>query len=1102
MGRNESRYKAMPLIDNKSQTLQEALRNALPSTDRVDISVGFFYFSGFKALANELKDKHIRVLVGMELEPGMIPEITRRAKGGDEDLTKWQARSTTSSRTALKQNYINELTGFINDSDLFDDKDAITILKLFLSKIEDGTLEIHKTLTPDHGKFYLLHNRKDQSQGGDAPGTVFMGSSNFTYSGLSGQGELNDSYRDKAKFQEYLGHFERLWRDSSIVVADKDTKEEFITNVKSRVWSFAAPKPYDIYVRVLHELFGNEESGSLKTPSQITGARFSDLEYQLDAVRSTIDRLEKYDGAILADVVGLGKSIIASTVAHNLNMRTVIIAPPHLLPQWEEYKEEFKIHGYRVFSSGKMQEVYERYHDSSEPLLIVLDEAHRYRNEDTSDYKLLHQVCRSNPGNKMLLLTATPFNNDPKDVFALIKLFQTPGQSTIRSVDNLSLRFRELMDRYKKLRRRLAKASPEEISREAGEIATEQRRLIETVVIRRSRLDLKHITRYREDLERQHIEFADIVGPELMEYDLGDLFDLYVQTLEQITGPAEPEAFIGARYKPVLYVKDQEQFLKLLGDDIEEHDLRTAQTNLAQFMRRLLVMRFESSKDAFRKTLEKMIDANRLIESYWENVGSVPIMKKGLLPDPDEFMLDDAEDGSSLDQELEELKEQRGLLLVSKEIMDPKFIEDVRHDREILEGIHRAWFDDPAKATQDPKLDGLTAQIDRLLAENPDRKIVIFSSYADTVTYLAESFKARGYSRIFEYTAAVSSKEKRDLLRENFDASLPDDRQANDYDVLIATDALSEGYNLHRAGVVINYDIPYNPTRVIQRIGRINRINKKVFDQLFIYNCFPTVIGEAETRIKAISTLKIQLINAVIGSDTPTLTQDEELTSFFKDEFAKAEAKDEQLSWDATHREVYDQAKENPSFLKSVLELPHRSRIQRKADAASLTRAVVFGKKGDHAVFTVADTSGEARIVSIEQALPIFAATPEEVGLSVEDDFLDVFRLAKERLFAKHELPPIKGRRASAITKLRALANSHPAAKDYCEDVIMIIKTLDDVSEGTLKDITNLDIRIAPQAYTELRAKIPEHFIKSVLERSEREQNEQEYLLFAEEFQA
>jgi len=163
-----------------------------------------------------------------------------------------------------------------------------------------------------------------------------------------------------------------------------------------------------------------------------------------------------------------------------------------------------------VFSSEKMAEVYEKYQDPSEPLLIVLDEAHRYRNEDTGDYKLLHQVCRSHPNNKIVLLTATPFNNDPKDVFALIKLFQTPGQSTIRSIDNLSLRYRDLIQRYKKLRREMTRGlAQEEIDKEAYEIAAEQRRLIEAVLIRRSRLDLEYITRYKQDLINQNISFAE-----------------------------------------------------------------------------------------------------------------------------------------------------------------------------------------------------------------------------------------------------------------------------------------------------------------------------------------------------------------------------------------------------------------------------------------------------------------------------------------------------------------------------------------------------------------------------------------------------------------
>lgn len=487
----------MALIDNKNQTLQEALKNALQSADSVDIAVGFFYFSGFQALFEQLKDKKVRILVGLEVDPQLVPQIAQYAKDGDEDLSRWQPRRPTTSRTALKLNYIDSFVGFMNDSDIFDQDKSNEVFDLYIEKIKNGTLEIKKTESDYHGKFYLVHNKEELSQNGDFPGTVFMGSSNLTYRGLIGQGELNDSSREKSKFEEYKKEFENMWDDSrSIGIADIHTKEEFIEAIKPRIWRYAIPSPYSIYIRVLHELFQQNEIESLKTPRDITNGLYTDLEYQVDAIKIAIDKLNKYDGALLADVVGLGKSIIASAVARNMDMRTVVISPPHLISQWEDYKEQFGIRGSKVFSSGKIEEVYERYNESNEPILFILDEAHRYRNEDTGDYKLLHQVCRGNPENKILLLTATPFNNDPKDVFALIKLFQTPGQATIRSVDNLSLRYRELIQRYKKLRREMAKGVDEDaVNKEAKEIAAEQRRLIEPIIIRRSRLDLKYITR-------------------------------------------------------------------------------------------------------------------------------------------------------------------------------------------------------------------------------------------------------------------------------------------------------------------------------------------------------------------------------------------------------------------------------------------------------------------------------------------------------------------------------------------------------------------------------------------------------------------------------
>lgn len=1093
----------MSLIDNRSQTLQQALKNALTTASHIDIAVGYFYFSGFQALAEELRDKKVRILVGLEVDPEYISLIVQTSKEEDVDLSRWQPHKPTNSRTLLKQNYIDTLVGFVNDSDIFDREEANQVYDLFIEKIKNGTLEIRKTFRDNHQKFYIVHNQGSFSQNGDFPGTVYMGSSNLTYKGLLGQGELNDSFRDKAKFEEYQSKFNELWNDSeSIAIADSETKEEFLTNLKSRVWKNNLPSPYSIYIRILHELFAHESEEHVLTPHKITDGQYANLEYQIDAIRIVMDKLGKYDGVILADVVGLGKSIIASAVARNLDINTVIIAPPHLIPQWEDYKEQFGIRGSKVFSAGGIAEVYERYKDSSSPILFILDEAHRFRNEDTNDYKLLHQICRSHPENKIILLTATPFNNDPKDVFALIKLFQTPGETTIRSVDNLSLRYRELIQRYKKLRRDIAgdNIDQEKIDQEAEEIATEQRRLIEPIVIRRSRLDLKEITRYREDLQRQNYAFAEIKGPELLGYDLGNLLDLYVYTLDLIT-KSDNEGFVGARYKPSEYIKPdkRDEFLekikKELGEDI---DLKVTQSNLAQFMRRLLVMRFESSKDAFRSTLDNMISSNELVESWWENLKKVPIMKKGQLPDPRDYNLEDGEVSDELDEEIELLRSNKGLLEVNKEWLEPNFINHVKHDTKLLKSIREKWFSDSKFADEDPKLKEISDKVKEFLRLNPNKKIVIFSSYKDTVDYLYKKLLETEFTRVIKYTASEPSNLK-ELVKLNFDASIPESKQVNDFDVLIATDALSEGFNLHRAGIVINYDIPYNPTRVIQRVGRINRINKKVFDTLEVYNCFPTKIGEAETHIKSISTLKIKLINSVVGSDTKTLTQDEELVSFFKDEFDKLMKETESVSWDTPHRETYDNAIKDSDLITKANQIPRRTRIKRIETTND--GVVVFGKKGNHSIFTFGKNIDEAAVVSMEDALRYFAARENEEAQEVDNNFTGVFNLAKEKLFAKHELPTIRGRRLDAIKVLEIISKSLPNAKDYCADIIIIVKSLDDISEGTLKDITQLNLGNVETAYEKLRELVPIHFIRNVLDRASHNQDEQELLLFAEQLQ-
>jgi len=1097
------------LITNEERTMLDALANALQTSDSIDICVGYFYFSGFQLLAEELKDKKIRILVGMEIDPHCIQEIVKNSFEDDVTLERYAPRRPTNSALQLQQNYMDTLVGFVNDSDTFDSVDSETTFDMFLSKIADGTLEIRKTRKDFHGKFYLVHNKSEIQQGGDFPGTLITGSSNFTFRGLSGQGELNDSSREKSKFDEHKKLFEDLWDTSnSISIVEKQNSEEFIKEAKSKLWIYQQPTPYQMYVRVLDELFRKPENlEKVITPSKITSGAFLDFEYQVDAIKMAMDRIEKFDGVIIADVVGLGKSIIGSAIAHNLDMTTIIIAPPHLIPQWEDYKEQFRIRGSKVWSSGNIAAIHERYSDSNIPLLFIIDEAHRFRNEETSDYKLLHQICRSNPNNKVILLTATPFNNSPQDVFALMKLFQTPGQSTIRSIDNLSIRFRELIQKYKKLRIDLRKNPDADFSKESAAIALEQRRFLEPIVVRRSRLDLEHITRYRKDLESQGISFPTVDGPTLLEYDLKLLTKMYIETLSQIGDSESEGGFIGARYKPATYIVEREKFLEKYGSAVDDVDLKVAQTNLSDFMRKLLVMRFESSKFAFRTTLERMIVNNKLIVKWWETLHVVPIMKKGQLPDPEDFSSDDGVFDDELEARLEQLRTAKGLLEIPIEWIDPQFIVDVRHDTDVLEKIHMGWFDDPSIQGLDPKIDELEIQIKRLLSENSKRKIVVFSTYADTVNYISTVLADRGMKGVFSYTAADSSKDSRKILQSNFDAAYVLGPQEDAFQILVCTDALSEGVNLHRAGVIINYDIPYNPTRVIQRIGRINRINKKVFDTIHVFNFFPTVVGDSEIRVRAISTLKINLIHNIVGSDTRILTPDEtlqtfhkdefDLQRFFKDEYKNADQTEENLSWDTVFVEDYEKARMDKWLMEDIDKIPRRSRIARTGQHED--RGIVFSKRGKNSIFVTSSLAADPEILSTEDALRFLKADENEVGAEITTMFAKLFGFAKEKLTEKHALAEIRGRRKDALDLIEAVRLNLPSAESYCVDLAKVIKEYDDVSEGTLKDISQIREKTPESIYGAIRLLVPEAFIRNILNRVDRMESDSDVILLAEE---
>jgi len=754
-----------------------------------------------------------------------------------------------------------------------------------------------------------------------------------------------------------------------------------------------------------------------------------------------------------------------------------------------------------VYSTGKIQEALDRHGSDTGKILFILDEAHKHRNEDTDNYKMLHRLCA---GHYVMALSATPFNNDPKDIYALIKLFSTPGQSTIRTVENLSMSFHALFKRYKAVRRELRKNSSEdtEIKVELNSIADELRKMIEPLIIRRSRLDLDEIEEYKEDLKAQGVSFAKVKDPELLEYDLGEMFDLYASTLEKISPEDRSIGFRGVRYKILSYLKEGSGFAKKLVEEYEEdgispeekiQQIKQAQVNVSKFMRRLLVRRFESSIGAFNLSLKNMITSSEKILEWYENIKEIPIYKKGELPTVE--TLKDLEDG-----ELENLLsdfESKGLIRVPVTELQQDFKEHLIQDIELLKQIQSEW----SQLAQDPKYNFLKNRISESLAKDKKRKIVIFTEFSDTANYVFKKLSEDGFTRVFKYSSEDANDENKKIIRANFDAGLEESKQSDDFDIIIATDAISEGFNLHRAGAIINYDIPYNPTRVIQRVGRINRINRRVFEELYIYNFFPTKTGEDETKTKAISTLKMDLIHTLLGEDTKTLTSEEDLKNYFAKQYKEENHKNESLSWDAEYRNTWLKIKDNLEIMEKVNSIPHRSRIARKTKG--VTGVVAFAKKSSNFMFAFGDSPETVQVVSPKVALPLFNEVADlEKSHQTSANFDPIYKMAKEHIFKDNTKAPIdKGRRQDALAKVKILGDSYPQAKDFCLDLIKVIKDLDGLPNGVLKEIVELKIDKSDidKSFQELKELVPQKYLENILKTAERANDTSKLIVLSEE---
>lgn len=393
----------------------------------------------------------------------------------------------------------------------------------------------------------------------------------------------------------------------------------------------------------------NEKKLKPQVERLLEKAGFKKFSYQLDAVNQALNIMEENNGVIIADVVGLGKSVIASLIARNLDTKGIVICPPALIGNhgdktgWWGYLRDFNLNGWHVYSRGQVENLAEDLDDSDIETIIV-DEAHSFRNQGTAAYEALMQICR---GKKVILLTATPFNNSPGDIFSLLKLFIVPGLSNITLETNLEGLFRSYNYRFAKLsdilknhnsknpakRERAEKLyqellaeelpiNPNIVRGESARLANTIKEVISPVVIRRNRLDLIEDYQYQKEIG----ELPKVRAPEELFFFLSKSQSAFYDRIVSRYF-AEEGLFTGAIYRPLNYESNTEESRL----DMEGNRVFQQQRNLYDFMRRLLVKRFESSFGAFQKTIDRFINVHEIVLKFIKTSGGKFILDRALM---------------------------------------------------------------------------------------------------------------------------------------------------------------------------------------------------------------------------------------------------------------------------------------------------------------------------------------------------------------------------------------------------------------------------------------------------------------------------------------
>ncbi|SMO32425.1 SNF2 family N-terminal domain-containing protein [Balnearium lithotrophicum] len=980
--------------NEKGRRLIDRFKTLFKDTKELDIIVGYFYLSGLYELQDELeKVDRIRIIVGMQVGKEVF-NLLERAKNISD----------------LKEEYLNNVVVELSSGEYEDFPERERAIRKFIDWIREGKLEIrYYPHSPLHAKVYIFKSRT-----GIDLGRVITGSSNFTFSGLKENLEFNVELKNRADVEFAIDRFESLWRESV------EISEEVVKTVREKTWLNDTISPYELYLKFLYEFLYDQIDYDKKDEFLFLPPGFKKLQYQLEAVVDAESKLKRYGGVFLSDVVGLGKTVIAAMLTAKLRKKVLVFSPPHLIDYWEDVLREFRVPA-KVISSGRLSRLSPK--EFEDYPVVIVDEAHRFRNEDTQSYKNLHSICQ---GKEVILLTATPYNNRPSDIKSQLLLFQERYSSNIPGVTNLEDFFSQLERRIKEVDRKKDPKRFKEVLKECGkEIRS---KILTYVMVRRTRKEVEKY--FKEDLKTQKVSFPRINPPKRIYYLLDrELEKLYDETIETIKDLSY------ARYRPALYLKK-----KLKSNDPE----LLSQMNLSGLMKTLLLKRLESSFEAFKRSLDRFLDSHEKFLRMFEEKGKVYVSKE-----VDVYQLLD-EDNL---EELLELVEKGKVKEYKKEELSKEFEENLRSDTEKIRLLRNRWYG----IEKDPKLEEFLKLLKKDSVLKNSKKLLIFTESSETADYVGEKLKETFGDCVLIYSSKSKSSLREEIIS-NFDPNAK--RKEDNIRFLVTTDVLAEGINLHRSNVIVNYDIPWNPTRVLQRVGRINRVGTE-FKEIYIYNFFPVGATEKEIGLEAAAVAKLQAFHEALGEDAKYLTEEEEVDAHGLFERINTIEEDEEESFLKYVKLLRKIREEEPELFERIKKLPKKARSGRRFKREFL---ITLFKKGKLKKIYISYRDREPQEIDFLKAVELLETEPSEKRVKIPDtvyyELLNKNRKAFEKSLER-EREKSRSRKSfsrtekNLINSLRALKSSlkNSSEKESVQKLLDAVIN-GSVPKGALKDLS------------------------------------------------